>query len=134
MMTKKQYSLKSCKSYVISPTLRSLTSPTLQTESLLPRPRRSIILLVFSCILMLCAIVAVSLSCSPRVTAAPPTTNQSEASLIQATLKASPWISPAVTLPTAFSIYVLPSLLDSLESVSVKTTSTSTSMKVKSQE
>lgn len=135
MMTKKQYTLKSCKSYVISPTANSLTLLTPATISKSPRTtfKRSILQSFLLC-LTLFGIALALLSCSALDTAAKVIMLRSEESQKAPTPEDLPWISAAPIAPIAFSIYVLPSLLDSLESESAKRTFTSTSTNQKNQE
>lgn len=125
MMTKCEYHLKSVRPCV---TLQKKNFPGLpirQKASKAPTPLRFILPCCLLC-LMIFAIVLAFPSCSPRVTGVLITTKKSEALPLPPTSKASLWTSPVPTLPIAFSIYVLPSLPDSLESVSEKRISTLT--------
>lgn len=135
MMTRKQYTLKSCLNYVTSPIVNSLMSPMPATVLKSPQPtsRRSTLLAFFCCLTAL-GIVLMCLSCSALDTAAKVIMLKSEESKTAPTQKDLQWISVAPIVPTAFSIYVLPSLLDSLESASAKTSSISISTNQKNQE
>lgn len=76
---------------------------------------------------MICVAVLAYQSCSRPAFAAQSTTIKLEEPSPVLTQKDSLWISPVPTRSIVITIFVLPSLLDSLESVSVKTTFISTS-------
>lgn len=77
---------------------------------------------------MICVAALAYQSCSRPAFAAQSTTIKLEEPGPVLTQKDSLWTSPAPTRSIVITIYVLPSLLDSLESVSVRTTSISTSI------
>ena len=128
MMTKAEYKLKLCKNSPISPTRNLLKSLMPNLASKLRRKTSKVSThRNFYFYLMLCAAVAISLLFLLRATVVRATTRPLEENRIQVTYPVSQWTSVAVTPPIAFTISVLPSLLDSLESALAKTISTSTS-------
>lgn len=124
-MTKSEYLLKSVKPCV---TLQKKNFPRLPTPQKVLKVLRPLRITPLCCLLclMIFVIALAFLSCSPRVTGVLNTTKKSADLPLPPISRALPWTSRVQTLPTAFSIYVLPSLLDSLESVSEKRISTLT--------
>lgn len=130
MMTKLQYTLKSCRNYATSPMMNSQESHTRPQASTSRTRNCTTPLHSFSC-WMICAIVLVFLLSLILAIGARATTRKSAVPQPVATLVDSLSTSRAATPNIAFSIYVLPSLLDSLESVSDTTSSTSISTSTK---
>lgn len=123
MMANLQYTLKSCLHYATS------QMPKSQKSRILPLASNSMTLNQStppnsSLCWIICVSVVVFLLSLILGIAASATTRKSVVLPPAAILKDSLWISPAPTQNIAFSIYVLPSLLDSLESVSDTTSST----------
>lgn len=133
MITKKEYHYPSlCYNSSISLTPNSAGSPAPQKVSFSQKKtssrstsRNS------SSVLMICAVALAFLFFLIAATAACPITPKSEAPKILPTQRDSLWISPVQTRNIAFSIYVLPSLLDSLESALDTLSSTSISTQIK---
>lgn len=126
MMTKLQYTLKSCRNYATSPmqnSQESLIRPQASTSRTRNHstPRNS------SPCWTLCAIALACLLSLILAIAAQATTVKLVVQKPVAISRDSLLISPALTRNIAFSIYVLPSLLDSLESASDTTSCTSIS-------
>lgn len=127
MITKKEYHYPSlCYTSCISLTQNSAGSLTPQkvSSSQKKTSNRSTIR-NSSNVWMTCAVVLAFLFFLIAATAACPITPKSEVPKTLPTQRDSLWISPVQTRNIAFTIYVLPSLLDSLESESVRTLSTS---------
>lgn len=122
MMTKKQYTLKSCKNYVTSLMRNSQQSLTQTRTTSAPTssliiPRNS-----FSC-WMLLGIVLACLLFLLLATGAKATTKRLEDHPPVVTSTDSLWISRQPAPTKDITIYVLPSLVDFLESVSVRDSS-----------
>lgn len=126
MMTKLQYTLKSCRNYATSPMQNSQES-LIRPQALSSRTRNRSTPRNSSPCWMLSAIVLAFLLFLTLAIVASATTRKSVDRPPVAISKDSLLTSRAVTPNIAFSIYVLPSLLDSLESVSDTTFSTSIS-------
>ena len=129
MMTKKEWRLKN-----VSSILRhgnSEPSRTLIQGSSSTIPTSSTPLISWKS-LILCAIVVVSLLFCLLATGASATTVKSAESLALPTQKDSLWTSAVPTPSIVISIYVLPSLLDSLESAFPTSLCTSTSTQIRS--
>lgn len=133
MITKKEYHYPSlCYNSSISLTQNSAGSPTPQKVSFSQKTtsnrstnRNS------SNVWMTCAVVLAFLFFLIAATAACPITPKSEVPKTLPTQRDSLWISPVQTRNIAFSIYVLPSLLDSLESALDTLSSTSILIPIK---
>lgn len=133
MITKKEYRYPSlCYNSSISLTPNSAGSPTPHKVSFSQKKtssrstsRNS------SSVLMICAVALAFLFFLIAATAACPITPKSEAPKILPIQRDSLWTSPVQTRSIAFSIYVLPSLLDSLESALDTLSSTSISTQIK---
>lgn len=126
MMTKLQYTLKSCRNYATSPMQNSQES-LIRHQASTSRTRNSSTPRNSSPCWTLCAIVLACLLSLILAIGARATTRKSVDQPPVVILKDSLLTSRAVTPNIAFSIYVLPSLLDSLESASDTTFSTSIS-------
>lgn len=133
MITKKEYHYPSlCYKPSISLTLNSAGSPTPQKElSSRKKTSNRSTNRNFSSVWMICVVVLAFLFFLIAATAACPITPKSEAPKTLLTQKDSLWTSPVQTRSIAFSIYVLPSLLDSLESALDTLSSTSISTPIK---